>query len=224
MEQALAAWPATAIATIRRVNTAVLVPIKAFARAKARLSDVLTPHERARLAQWMAARVLAAARHHPTFVACDDDAVAQWASDHGAGVLWQAGQGLNGAVDASVRALVVDGFDHIVISHGDVPLADDFPSIVVADEIVLVPDLRNDGTNVIALPSSGLIEVSYGAGSFDRHRRLAAATGLAVHELAGTNMSIDVDTPEDLAHPLIRQVLPAWLPTNPVNPPSPLRR
>ncbi len=29
---------------------------------------------------------------------------------------------------------------------------------------------------------------------------------------------LDIDTPADLAHPLVEEVLPAWLPTNPANP------
>jgi 2-phospho-L-lactate guanylyltransferase len=33
-----------------------------------------------------------------------------------------------------------------------------------------------------------------------------------------TDLSLDLDTRRDLTHPLIREVLPEWLPTNPANP------
>ena len=79
------------------VNAVVLVPVKAFADAKARLASVLDDADRQRLARWTSARVLAAAGELPTFVACDDEEVASWAGEHGATVLWHPGVGLNAA-------------------------------------------------------------------------------------------------------------------------------
>ncbi len=85
------------------MEPAVLIPVKAFHSAKARLSPTVTAADRATLARWMAGRVIDAVRPLPTFVACDDDAVAQWAESLGATVLWGPGLGLNGAVDAGSR-------------------------------------------------------------------------------------------------------------------------
>jgi hypothetical protein len=31
-------------------------------------------------------------------------------------------------------------------------------------------------------------------------------------------LALDIDTPTDLAHPLVQEVLPTWLPTNLANP------
>jgi hypothetical protein len=31
-------------------------------------------------------------------------------------------------------------------------------------------------------------------------------------------LALDIDTPSDLAHPLVQEVLPTWLPTNLANP------
>jgi len=47
--------------TMHGVNAVVLVPVKAFADAKARLSTVLDDADRERLARWTSERVLAAA-------------------------------------------------------------------------------------------------------------------------------------------------------------------
>ena len=45
---------------------------------------------------------------------------------------------------------------------------------------------------------------------------------LATHPLGDPLLALDVDTPDDFSHPLIQEVLPAWLRTNPVSPrPSP---
>ena len=51
------------------VNAVVLVPVKAFTDAKARLAAVLDEADRERLARWTSERVLAAAGELPTYVA-----------------------------------------------------------------------------------------------------------------------------------------------------------
>ena len=58
-------------------SVAVLLPVKAFGDAKARLADALTPAERIVLARTMAEVVAKAAQSHPTWVVCDDRDVAQ---------------------------------------------------------------------------------------------------------------------------------------------------
>ena len=86
-------------------GSVVLVPVKAFGAAKARLAPTLDAAGRAQLARVMAARVLAAADPLPVAVVCDDPEVAQWAAAHGALVLPEPGRGLNGAVEAGVERL-----------------------------------------------------------------------------------------------------------------------
>ncbi|HUA95580.1 MAG TPA: NTP transferase domain-containing protein, partial [Acidimicrobiales bacterium] len=102
----------------------VLVPVKAFSAAKARLAPTLGPSRRAELAQTMATRVLAAAMPLPVAVVCDDHAVAAWARDHGALVLWEPGRGLNGAVAAGVARLAEYGASEVLVVHGDLPMAE----------------------------------------------------------------------------------------------------
>ena len=87
---------------MQNVDAVVLIPIKAFHVAKARLSGWLSDDDRERLARFMAERVVRAAGPLPTFVACDDDTVAAWAESLGAEVLWGPGLGLNGAIDSGV--------------------------------------------------------------------------------------------------------------------------
>src|SRR5688500_18194163 len=101
------------------VDVAVLIPVKAFAQAKARLARVLTAEQRIDLARWTADRVLAAAGERAVFVACDDGAVAEWAQRRGATVLWGAGLGLNAAVDSGIRSIADAGIGHVIVAHGD---------------------------------------------------------------------------------------------------------
>jgi len=205
-------------AAVEAAGRAVLVPVKAFSDAKARLSPVLDAGTRARLARWMAERVLAAAGELPTFVVCDDAAVAEWAAGRGATVLWHPGVGLNAAVNAGIADLRNRNVGHVVVAHGDLPRAAALSSLATHASITLVPDHRRDGTNVVALPTDAPMELSYGAGSFRRHLEAAMATGLAVEVRRDPLLALDVDTPTELSHPLIREVLPAWLPTIPASP------
>ncbi len=201
-----------------RQSHAVLVPVKAFADAKARLSSVLAPDQRNALARWTADRVVAAAGELPVYVACDDGEVAKWAVDRGAVVLWHPGAGLNGAVLRSVEQLAAEGVTHVVVAHGDLPLAHDLAGLIVPGAITLVPDAHRDGTNVVAVPTDIGFAFSYGASSFERHLALALDSGRRTIVRRDPQLARDIDTPEDLAHPLVEEVLPAWLQTNPVSP------
>ncbi len=198
----------------------MLVPVKAFADAKARLSSVLAPDQRKALARWTADRVVAAAGELPVYVACDDDEVAKWAVDRGAVVLWHPGAGLNAAVSRSVEQLAQQGFTHVAVAHGDLPRAHALAALIVPGAITLVPDARRDGTNVVAVPTDLGYAFGYGAGSFHRHLALAIASGLRTIVRRDPQLARDIDTPDDLKHPLVEEVLPSWLLTNQVSPTS----
>lgn len=201
------------------MRLAVLIPVKRFTAAKGRLAGVLDDGERARLARWMASGVIDVVAEVPTFVACDDADVAAWAVERGAEVIWGAELGLNGAVDDGVGRIVEAGFDHVLVSHADLPRPSHLLDVVRVDRITLVPDRRHDGTNVMSFPARATLRASYGGGSFARHlgQGLAMAN-VEVEVRCDPDLSLDLDTYRDLTHPLIKEVLPPWLPTNLVNP------
>jgi 2-phospho-L-lactate guanylyltransferase len=187
----------------------VLVPVKAFGRAKVRLADVLDGPARAALAREMADRVLTAAASLPVAVVCDDDEVAAWAEARGARVLWRPGLGLNGAVSDGVATLAAEGADRVLVAHADLPLATDFEELLADDGIVLVPDRHEDGTNVVSLPAACGFEFAYGPGSFARHCAEVERLGLAITVHRPPRLTWDVDVPADLE-------LPADIPTRPL--------
>ena len=179
-------------------EVAVLVPVKAFGAAKARLRAALDAPTRAALAREMADRVVAAARGLPVTVACDDDDVASWATGVGAAVAWTPGLGLNGAVTAGVEALRAAGAERVIVAHADLPRADDLRVVAEYDGVVLVPDRHDDGTNVLALPAASGFAFAYGPGSFTRHTAEAARLGLPATVLRPPDLTWDVDVPADL--------------------------
>jgi 2-phospho-L-lactate guanylyltransferase len=183
------------------VRVAVLIPVKAFRIAKVRLAPALGPAERAQLAEAMATHVVGAARPLPVAVVCDDAEVRAWAEDAGAGVIWTPGLGLDGAVEAGVSQLAADGFDRVVVAHGDLPLAAGLAGLGGGEGVVLVPDRRDDGTNVIALPTQAGFRFAYGPGSFSRHRAESLRLGLRLDVRRDAALGWDVDVPGDLLPP-----------------------
>ncbi|MGH9065958.1 MAG: hypothetical protein ACRD0J_00300 [Acidimicrobiales bacterium] len=194
----------------------VLVPVKAFGRAKVRLAPALPPGQRAELAREMARRVVAAAAPLPVAVVCDDGGVADWARALGAGVIWQPGQGLDNAVTAGVARLAAEGAARVTVAHADLPLATDLtwlgsptPSRPPANPVpgshpwarvvTLVPDRRLNGTNVASVPTGVGFRFSYGPGSFARHWMEGLRRGLAVEVVHDPGLAWDIDVPDDLS-------------------------
>lgn len=176
----------------------MLVPVKAFSHAKARLAGHLSDTERAALARRMAERVLAAARPLPAAVVCDDPEVRDWAVGVGAEVIWRPDHGLNGAVGSGVATLGQRGFDQVVVAHADLPLATELAWVADFDGVTIIPDRHDDGTNVIAVPSGAGFGFAYGPGSFGRHAGEAQRLGLALRVVRDPLLGWDVDRPDDL--------------------------
>ncbi len=177
----------------------VLIPVKAFSRAKARLAPTLSPQRRADLARMMATRVVRAAAGLPTWVVCDDEDVAAWARSLDVSVDWQPRRGLNGAVTAATRRRFQNGATRVTVVHGDLPLVRSLSSLEAdGDEIVLVPDRHGTGTNVVstATPAFGF---AYGPGSFRRHLDEAERLGSPVRVVRDAALGWDVDEPADLS-------------------------
>lgn len=178
---------------------AALVPVKSFRTAKLRLAEVLDAPAREQLARDLAARVLAAAAPLPVTVVCDDEEVRAFALEHGAGVAWTPGLGLSGAVAAAVGQLAEAGIDLVVVAHADLPFAAGLAELGEPGCVVLVPDLRRDGTNVAAVPARAGFRFAYGPGSFERHRAEAERLSLPCRIVHDRRLAIDVDLPADLA-------------------------
>lgn len=176
----------------------MLVPVKAFAGAKARLAPAMSGGDREALVRAMAEAVLRAAHPLPVSVVCDDAAVAAWASSMGAGVVWTPARGLNGAVTHGVSVLAEGGAGTVIVAHADLPLAVELASVADFDGVTLVPDRRDDGTNVAAVPGTTGFRFSYGPGSFARHAAECRRIGLPLRVLREPLLSWDVDLPADL--------------------------
>ena len=179
-------------------NFGVLLPVKSFNNAKARLSSVLNPIERAALSRSLAEGVISACTGVPVWVICEDEEVERWALNLGTQVIRNTRAGLNQAAQTGLAALAKESIEKILITHADLIFPDDLLSLFKYDGIVLVPDRHNDGTNIIGLPSGIDFSFKYGLNSFEKHRHEAKRFDLPLSIITNTNFGFDMDNPDDL--------------------------
>ena len=178
----------------------VVIPVRAFALGKARLTAHLDDETRTALARMLADRVGAAAGELPTVVVSSASEVCDWARTRGLDVVDDPGTLDESA--ASGRAWVAArGCARAVVAHADLPfartlgpLARDGGRPIVA----VVPYHRDDGTTVISVPVDVSFEFAYGPGSFRRHAAEARRLGLGFRVVRDAELAFDVDVPADL--------------------------
>ena len=94
------------------------------------------------------------------------------------------------------------GVERVIVAHADLPLATHLGWVGDFDGVTLVPDRRDDGTNVICVPAGSGFGFAYGPGSFGRHHAEAERLGLPVRVVRERRLGWDVDHPADLDLPL----------------------
>ena len=184
----------------------IALPIRSFSGGKERLSSSLSSHQRRALAHQLCTNLLEAVRSFHIIVVTNDAEVEQCAQQQHLDVVNPDAGGVNVAADAS-RVFSLDHHrEQIVIVHSDVPRPEALPLVCALEGIAIVPDHQRNGTNVFSLPVDAEVEFSYGEGSFRRHVTCASAaarkTPCKLHIVRHHQLGLDIDTPNDLAHPL----------------------
>jgi 2-phospho-L-lactate guanylyltransferase len=204
-------------------DIALIVPVRSFTSGKSRLADRLAPAERAILARSLADIVVDPDHRIPTYVVCDDPAIAEWSTSRAARPILVGARGLNESLTAArPEILAHSSAKRFAIIHADLPLAhrlaEDLRALssTTFDEhgVVIVTDAESDGTNVLVLPRSVLQEweFAYGPDSCSAHRSQAESRGLVVNVIGSGNLSLDLDTARDLDDPRLRTILDSLLP------------
>lgn len=179
-------------------STHVVIPVKSFDRAKARLAPALDPAERSHLARTLATGVVEAAAGLPVWIVCDDEAVVNWANDLGASVCLRPGIGLNAAVQAAVDERFDDGAARTIVVHSDLPLVTTLKCLAVTNnDMLIAPDRHGTGTNAISTPTPSF-RFAFGKNSFRRHVDEARRCALQLRVISDDTFAWDVDEPNDL--------------------------
>jgi len=181
-----------------------VVPVKSFARAKARLSPALSAAERASLSHTLFQHIIGTLRAcravSNTMVATDCDEVERLARDSGAYVIRdEPGASLACVVDAAVARCRGRGATAVLVAMADLPFVEprDIEKILqlpTRAPLIAAPDTESKGTNALLLRDLSIATQFGRADSFARH--LALAPRAVSYHCDG--LALDIDEPRDL--------------------------
>jgi 2-phospho-L-lactate guanylyltransferase len=190
------------------VKVVAVVPVKAFAAAKTRLSPLLAAERRADIAARLLDHVLDAILSSDAVDLCvvvsPDSAVLATAAALGAVPLRQASTGLNPGLEEGRAWAVRQGAGTLLVVLGDLPLLTpaDVAGLVAqatgAPGVVLAPDRHGTGSNALLLTPPTAIPFHFGVDSAPAHIAAAAERGLPLRQYITSGTAFDVDTPADL--------------------------
>lgn len=184
-----------------------IVPVKRLSLAKQRLAPVLTDGLRATLALAMLADLFELLRELPFLAGIavvSNDARVRAMAPAGALLLNDPTEsGTNSAVQHGLRMVEPLHSDALMILPSDIPFAQASELLKVAqalenESLIIVPDRRGVGTNLLAGYRFDAMDTSFGVDSFKRHVSNAMAIGMRPRVLEFPGIGWDVDLPEDL--------------------------
>jgi 2-phospho-L-lactate/phosphoenolpyruvate guanylyltransferase len=201
------------------MQTAAILPIKTFARAKHRLAEAVGAAERRELAEAMVLDVLEALGAvdglDDLIVVTGEPQAAAAAREHRAEVVHDSEEaGQSAAATLGVSTALLRGAGRVLLVPGDCPALDpeEVAALLARDadgarrfgrpparRVVIVPDRHGSGTNALLLTPPDAVPPAFGAGSFARHAALARAAGATAKVASVPSLGLDVDTPGDLA-------------------------
>lgn len=186
-----------------------IVPVKPLRRGKSRLSSVLSEDERTALNQNLLSNTLKTLstvdQIDKIMVVSRDPAALTLARDFGARTVLESGNPeLNTALRRAAMVAKTHKANEILIIPADLPLISKceieqlLSRVGNPPEIIICPDRRRDGTNMLYLNPAGLIHFHYGSGSFQKHMAEAESTGARIEIVESISLGLDLDIPEDL--------------------------
>ena len=195
------------------MKATAIVPVKRFAKAKARLAKALSPDARKEICRAMLGDVLEAIGEssevdHILVVTKEWDlpvVEVPWTE-----VADSRRSTHSSAASRGIERALADGAECVALLPGDCPLLDPAEldgALRRAHEgrVAIIPDRHGSGTNGLILSPPDAIEPAFGPGSRERHEKLARSFG---HEVAVErlySLSLDLDTYDDLT--VLRQAL-----------------
>ena len=186
-----------------------ILPVKPLKLGKTRLAEVLSEDERYVLNTTLLGNTLSALRQadkvDQVLVISRDPGVLSVSRNFGVRTLQEdTPSNLNRAVTIGVRFAVSAAADRVMILPADIPLIntdlvqDLAGRLTKENQMIIVPDRRDDGTNSLLLSPPSRMQFQFGLGSFRRHIALAKMLGLNVDVVRIPELGLDLDLPEDL--------------------------
>jgi 2-phospho-L-lactate guanylyltransferase len=116
------------------------------------------------------------------------------------------GDTLNAAIRQAQAVAAAASADALLVVPGDLPTVSSLDIAALLDAsgadasaVTIAPDRIDEGTNALLLAPPTAIAPSFGVGSFARHAELARQAGLAQAVVRRPGLTLDLDTPADVA-------------------------
>jgi 2-phospho-L-lactate guanylyltransferase len=198
-----------------------IVPVKPLRRGKSRLSGVLSESERTMLNHLLLENTLKTLTvvpeiGHVLVVSRDPAALALARSYHARTVQEDdESSDLNTALKRATIVAQMYSAHALLVIPADLPLIDvevirDFVKLAYpAPSVVIAPDRHMEGTNALLMSPLGIVEYTFGIGSFTRHLEQARKTGVRVEVVNHKSLELDLDLPEDLEQ--LKKIDPSFL-------------
>jgi 2-phospho-L-lactate/phosphoenolpyruvate guanylyltransferase len=195
----------------------VLVPIKALAWGKSRLSPLLPDPARHALSRAMLTDVLTSVRLASTVdglaVVSSDATLLALARQLGAAAVDEEyPRGLNGAVAVGTDFCLRQGATTLLVLLADLPLvkAQDidflFRLLTGGPEVVLVPCKEGEGTNALLRVPPLVIAPCFGGPSLSAHQQVTQREGISCRVVEVPHVAFDVDSLTDLEYFALQRV------------------
>lgn len=186
-----------------------VVPCKRLEVAKRRLAPFLSPGERRGLVSAMLSDVLGTLTKITALsgvsVISNDPEIADLARSFGVRHCMKDNDaGLSAALSLASGLLSNDGARGMLAVPGDLPLLTPGDVMQVLDAVtespvvVLAPDQKGQGTNLLAMAPLGAIPYLFSGLSFQAHISAARASGIEPVVIRSKSLGLDIDTAEDL--------------------------
>lgn len=186
----------------------VIVPVKPLRRSKSKLTSILSEEDRAILNLKMYENTLKVLKEitipHQVLVVSKDSSVLSFARSYNAKTLQEDGDsGLNLALKKAIQVIKAYSAQSVLILPADLPFItkEDIEGVMeysVGYSFMLIsPDRKMSGTNLLFMSPPDLIEFSYGPGSFERHVRQAQTQNAHLEVRKFNSTELDIDSPED---------------------------
>lgn len=187
-------------------RTCALVPVKAPALSKSRLTPMLEQDECASLCMAMLSDVLdalnGASSVNEIAVVTSDKHVAKLAQRHGHQVIQDDSGDLCGALDSAARQLAENGVETVLIVPADMPTINsaDVDALIAKHRggLSISPAIRDGGTNALVCSPPDAVAFCYGQDSANKHLQRAEQAGIPSTRLPVPAFFRDVDLPDDL--------------------------
>jgi 2-phospho-L-lactate guanylyltransferase len=184
----------------------IAVPVKSFDRAKTRLSELLSPMERAVLTLAMFEDVMDAVAGATTWtpwVVSKEEAILEVAATRGARPIPEAAA--EPTLIAAIRQVedlaLPAGADALAVLLADLPLltAEALETALrTVGPVVLGPSHSDGGTNLLIRRPPDAIPPRFGTRSDQRHREAARKAGLRTRSVRLDELAFDLDRLEDV--------------------------